>query len=529
MKNPVVTMAVVMVLTLSVSAKTTTWQGPSGGKWNVESNWNGGLPTTGDTVILNDASVNDIENLSLSAITFGGSGAYTVSGSAVTVASGITVATAAQPTIALSITAAGAQTVNVISGATLTFAGTYALGTNTLDFTAPSPTEPGTIRFETAATGSGDIAIKQGLVFVACDNALGSGAIAINTLVENKKLYGRLILAGAMIPNAISINDSNDRGGEPGLSCADGTTNVLLGKLSYVSSSCYPIIPASSELIVAGGFQMKNWFRSGAGRSTSPSGYFTVSNIAVTINGLGNTDIPEPSVRLKVSGNKIGSNLINLTTDKRRLSLEADEAFALNTSATINGEFKGTVYLNGTTQHMHGFKDLTQAEGGVFTTDDEATLYMVQKNEMGSTAYGGQINGPLNFSKSGAYKLTLGGISESPRTFASTGYLEVTEGDLELNEFCAWSSDEVRVAGSGNLILTASGNLVKKAELSVLENGKLTISDGVTVRVDKLLMAEAGGALVPQRPGDYTEGNCTFVKGGGCLRVGPPGLVLTVY
>ena len=82
---------VVAFAAAAVWAKTTTWQGPSGGNWNAEDNWNGGLPATGDTVILNDSSVNDFEGLSLASITFAGSGAYMVSGNAVTVTDGLVI------------------------------------------------------------------------------------------------------------------------------------------------------------------------------------------------------------------------------------------------------------------------------------------------------------------------------------------------------------------------------------------------------------------------------------------------------
>ena len=82
---------VVAFAAAAVWAKTTTWQGPSGGNWNAEDNWNGGLPAAGDTVILNDSSVNDFEGLSLASITFAGSGAYMVSGNAVTVTDGLVI------------------------------------------------------------------------------------------------------------------------------------------------------------------------------------------------------------------------------------------------------------------------------------------------------------------------------------------------------------------------------------------------------------------------------------------------------
>ena len=121
-----VCLAAVAMAGLLASAKTTTWQGTSGGNWNAAGNWNNGVPVSGDTVILSGTSVNDIADLTLSSLQFSGTGTA-LSGESLTLSAGdnaLSFADRCTCTISTPLVlSAGDNTINLGTGVTVTFSG----------------------------------------------------------------------------------------------------------------------------------------------------------------------------------------------------------------------------------------------------------------------------------------------------------------------------------------------------------------------------------------------------------------------
>ena len=89
MKRIACTLLSVFAACAAFAAKTTTWQGASGANWNVAGNWNNGIPESGDSVVLTGTdSVNDIAGLSLAGVTFSGSTGIALTGEAITLTGG---------------------------------------------------------------------------------------------------------------------------------------------------------------------------------------------------------------------------------------------------------------------------------------------------------------------------------------------------------------------------------------------------------------------------------------------------------
>ena len=80
MKNLIV--AIVALAASVVCAGTKTWKGGASGDWNVDQNWEGGVPGTGDTAVIADASVNLPEAVSIYHLDL--SGTVTLSGEPIT-------------------------------------------------------------------------------------------------------------------------------------------------------------------------------------------------------------------------------------------------------------------------------------------------------------------------------------------------------------------------------------------------------------------------------------------------------------
>jgi hypothetical protein len=126
---------------LASAANCDEWQGPSGGDWNTAANWNGGVPTAGTDVCLD----NSLE-----------SGSYTVdidtSGAQAPVANSITIGGSAGNVVTLAIL--GALTVNtsLINDGTIEVGSVG--GTNgTLDIASGTFTNDGKLVFENTANG----------------------------------------------------------------------------------------------------------------------------------------------------------------------------------------------------------------------------------------------------------------------------------------------------------------------------------------------------------------------------------------
>ena len=531
MKKLVLTLAVVTAFALSVSAKTTTWQGPSGGNWNAEDNWNGGLPATGDTVILNDSSVNDFEGLSLASITFAGSGAYTVSGNAVTVTggAGLTVEAGATATNEIALTFSANQTWLIKSTGTLAMNASFDAGTHTLTVNAESTTKMGTLVLLKPNTISGKIQINQGKVYVRNDGAFGTAAVANNPSQafdgKHNVDFGRFYFDNVTLANAFTIMDSNADGmtEKQAFNALAHTTNTFNGAVKFSQSSCYPTVPSSAKMIFAGSFTMSNYLRGGYYSDVAGPIEFM---IPVTIKnfGYGGTSNlgdgnSRPHVIFSAAGSKISGWLMPVAN--AICSFTVDDALVTSSSGkSAIRNFAGTVDLNGTTQHLDGFLDC-RADNGTLTSSEVATLYLKQVNSMGTagTPYGGAISGRLNVSKSGANPIVLGGSSKV-RTFTTSGYLEVTEGDLELNAKAIWSSGDVRVSGSGNLILNDIANLPNTSVITVTTNetstAKITLNG--TVQVAKLII---NGEQLDEDA--YTKENLgELIAGDGAMVVSDP-------
>ena len=128
MKRLVGILLVMMSATSVFAAKTTTWKGASGANWNAAGNWDNGIPESGDAVVLSGTdSVNDIAGLSLVGITFSGSTGISLSGEAITLTGGETAMTfggSGEFTVATPLVlSSGDNKVTVGTGNDVTFSG----------------------------------------------------------------------------------------------------------------------------------------------------------------------------------------------------------------------------------------------------------------------------------------------------------------------------------------------------------------------------------------------------------------------
>ena len=140
-----------------------------------------------------------------------------------------------------------------------------------------------------------------------------------------------------------------------------------------------------------------------------------------------------------------------------------------------------------------------------------------------------QTIGGLGFKLDGAdERLVLAG-----QNFESTGVLEASAGTLELAADATWLNGvDFKASGEGCLAFHSAGQINREsAVLWLSENGKIDVPSGVTLKVS-LVMVKNGDEWVAVSSGEYDGAASGLlqgrVTGGGKLRIGKAGLVITV-
>lgn len=273
----------------------------------------------------------------------------------------------------------------------------------------------GTLVLSNSNTYTGGTTINSGTIEVASNDALGTGALNVNTLVGTRTLK---LSDGLNLRNAISLASDLD------VSSAAGTTNQLSGVISGTAATGVLNWTGNGRLILSG----SNTFVGGV--TVANDSTLNLQNSAALGTG---TLTTAGSLRLELAsgltvGNDIslGDNLIG-NVDSGTSTLSGD--ISQTAVATIIKTGAGTLALTGTNSYTGGaivsqgtLQGNSSSLPGNIINNDRLVL-----NQPGFGTYGGNISGTGTLLKTGSGTLDFSGTSSLlTMTNVYVGDLQVT-------------------------------------------------------------------------------------------------------
>lgn len=495
----------------------------SGDLWS-SATWSDGAPRTGDDVIIRSSCTFDLDDVTLHSLTFAGTAGATLSaapGYAVAISGGIAVQDAATFSLAAPVTLTESQTWTVVnsgvlsidapltaaSGLTLTQgnAADQATGVTKFNVASPDALCAFTLNF-----GVWQVYAPQ---YPFGNPAKGTlGLVKIQRTVS-KQDYCHLEMYGTEIANKVWVNFQKEADAIHSMvapNAAGITTNTILGQVQSNANTLFLCANKNTELHFRGGWdRTTNLIRCKGNNGNSMKdvgrGTVVIRDVPWTIGGWYRNN-ESVNMRYDVAGCRVSLarstwgevNGYNAITMQTGCTHQMTTDFALNGTdgAGYFYGFYGTFDLNGHDQRTGGFyaEFLNGNNVGTITSATPATLYVRQVSSLVQQGpYNGYLSGAVTLSKSGPNAVTLGG-GAAVRIFETSGGVEVTEGDLVLNQYASFPNATVAnvVATNANarLCLQSTGNLSSKAVLRLVaesdHTAKVELAAGVTVAVGEL-------------------------------------------
>ncbi len=327
--------------TTTTGSKTDTWTGKANTyDWDTATNWSAGTPTTGESVVIDVASVkqptggtavtfnNNIPTLSINKLTVNGTGAgFNVKGNPLTITGGLALditavhgsTTPPQVQFVNSVTFTGNQTVQTMSNDELFFTGTttsstVSIGTSTVQFIAAKSSD---MAFDAPIVGSGEIDIPA--------STTTTGNVDFNT-------------ASPSFTGKVLINDG-------------ATTGLSNQNPNGTGVNSVDAFGTGTITVANGGFLELN--ETGSNTFTVPNNITVIGNGAVS-----------PS---KDNGDNTGAVTTCITSAQQGCGAGATVTFTGTITLTGNATF-GAYYGNGTAQVppsttvTYAIKNLTASE-----------------------------------------------------------------------------------------------------------------------------------------------------------------------
>ena len=337
----------------------------------------------------------------------------------------------------------------------------------------------------------------------------------------------QIFLDNVVCNKAINLLGST---GKTALETAEGTTNVVNGRISLVSGDMSFHVARDSQLTVLGGMG-DGGYNSVAGEGADVSS-FVVSNAKINFSCFSTSRL---SLHFWSSGNNINDYF--LIQSDGRLYLHVTNAL----SASSPFWALGRIDLCGCPQQCGSIKN--SAETGVFVSDSPAVLTVNQgagANNPQAHAFVCTFQGQAGLRKLGEKDLTVN--SANP----TEGSLEAAGGNLFISATGSWNGTDVRVTGRDAVLgLRGSANLRREASLAITDpEARVDLADGVEQRIAHLYLPVLSdpdpetGAVTTNlveatagtwgSPGSAAENKSAFFTGTGLVKTGKFGLLILV-
>ncbi|MBQ2629319.1 MAG: hypothetical protein IJG13_06545 [Kiritimatiellae bacterium] len=351
----------------------------------------------------------------------------------------------------------------------------------------------------------GDLKVSEGVLrLVGSTNCLGRASDEGTVIVDQNAGNALLKLAcNGVVERKVEVKSKFAEGG---IRLEAGVTNVFMRNVKTTSDSRF-VLDAKACLVFAGGL-------------TATAGYFGPSGINSELIirdepvNMYYLYLSNPLIRLQVSGNTFTT--IELR-EYGRLTIEADDVFANLPTVRC---YAGSAALMDLSGHDVEVGDLGVCNGGeIVSLSGPATLTFNQTGAAQTNALT-KMGGELSLCKKGAKLFALN------REIASTGTLEVAEGELAMLENAAWlGCTGVVVRAEAKLTLASSARpFDKMVDVLIETGGELALLQGwrqpvgsLTVGGERLVSGDYGSldGPAPNKLSCITGSGVLHVRGGG--------------
>lgn len=395
---------------------------------------------------------------------------------------GIVQGTALTNSIAVPLALNADQTWSIGAGALLSVSGTVACPGGAITLTKSGA---GTLELSGNNALCGDMKLSEGVLRLSGGtNCLGRASDEGTVIVDQNAGNAQLRLAcNGVLERKVEVKSKFAEGG---IRLEAGVTNVFTRNVRATSDSRF-VLDAKACLVFAGGL-------------TATAGYFGPSGIDAELIirdepvNMYYLYLSNPLIRLQVSGNTLTT--IELR-EYGRLTIEADDVFA--SLPTIRC-YAGAIMRMDLCGHDVEVGDLGVCNGGeIVSLSGPATLTFNQTVAAQTNALT-KMGGELSLCKKGAKLFAL------DREIASTGALEVVEGELAMLENSAWRGcTGVVVRAGAKLTLASSARPFDKiVNVAIETEGRLSLPQGwyqpvnsLTVEGERLGPGDYGSPLGP--------------------------------
>ncbi|MCE9589673.1 MAG: autotransporter-associated beta strand repeat-containing protein [Planctomycetes bacterium] len=429
------------------SAATWTWDGsPSSGskQWNNANMWNPNtVPASDGTADLIATSTQFWPvvmgaNYNINTLTFGAAGHTLNSGNTLTFSnSGAGVTSTGDNTIAPSIVLAAASTFASSSGL-LTVSGTINNGGFGLTLDGA-----GNVTLSNAISGAGGLTMDgDGTLNLSGTNTYG-GMTTVNS--------GTLVITNGGLPNALNLVVNG------------GSVDFSGGAPSSVAA-----LSGSGIVTNTGGTQRE--FKVNNSSANSFSGQLN-GNLKLTKTGAG---------KLTLSGNNNFSGDVDISDGT--VAVAGSSSMGSGKTVTF-GNSSGVLDVTGQDVSING------VSGSGTVTNSGGTARTLTVNNASANSFGGQVNGNLGLTKTGAGKLTLSGSN------GFSGNVSISDGTVEVAGSSSMGSGKTVTFGNSSGVFDVTGQDVSINGVS--GSGVLTNSGGTarTLTVNNASANSFGGQV----------------------------------
>ena len=356
----------------------------------------------------------------------------------------------------------------------------------------------------------GDVKVSAGVLrLLGGTNCLGRASDEGTVVVDQNAGNALLSLAcNGVVERKVEVRS---RFAEGGIRLEAGVTNVFARNVRATSDSRF-VLGNGSRLVFAGGL-------------TATAGYFAPSGIDCSLEVRGEPMsmyylyLANPLIRLQASGNTLATLELR---EYGRLKIEADDVFANLPTVRCYAGSRAHMDLSG---HDVEVGDLGVCNGGeIASLSGPATLIFNQTVAAQTNALT-KMGGELSLCKKGAKLFALN------REIASTGTLEVAEGELAMLENSAWlGCTGVVVRAGAKLTLASSARpFDKTVDVAIEDGGCLALPQGWRQPVNSLTVGgERLRSGVYGAPGGPAPNKLSCLTGFGVLLVRGGGIALIV-